>query len=121
MSKQGLINEDPLDSATLDTRMHVFSTPFENGPTHIHPTAYDPVPDPHNPVSKPAHYNAGEGVECIVYIKQVLGLEGFVAYCRGNVMKYNHRAMYKGNPSEDLAKAAQYLEWVNDTLKQIYK
>jgi hypothetical protein len=75
----------------------------------------------HNPVSKPAHYNHGEGIECIDYIKQVLGKEGFVAYCRGNVMKYNHRAFYKGNPTEDLAKAEQYLKWANETLKEIYK
>ena len=74
-----------------------------------------------NPVSKPAHYNHGEGIECIDYIRQVLGKEGFVAYCRGNVMKYNHRAMYKGNPTEDLSKAAQYLEWANETLKEIHK
>jgi hypothetical protein len=72
-------------------------------------------------VSKPAHYNHGEGIECIEYIKQVLGKEGFVAYCRGNLMKYNHRAMYKGNPTEDMAKAQQYLEWANETLKDIHK
>ena len=75
----------------------------------------------HNPVSKPSHYNTEGGVECITYIKQVLGKEGFVAYCRGNVMKYNHRAMYKGNPLECMAKAGQYLEWANETLKEIYK
>ena len=73
-------------------------------------------------VSKPAHYNLTDGIECIDYIKQVLGLEGFVAYCRGNVMKYNHRAAYKNaSPVEDLKKAAQYLEWANDTLKEIHK
>ena len=73
-------------------------------------------------VSKPAHYNLADGIECIDYIKQVLGLEGFVAYCRGNVMKYNHRAAYKNaSPVEDLKKAAQYLEWANDTLKEIHK
>jgi|TARA_R110000744_G_scaffold109498_1_gene206885 hypothetical protein len=73
-------------------------------------------------VSKPAHYNLTDGIECIDYIKQVLGLQGFVAYCRGNVIKYNHRAAYKNaSPVEDLKKAAQYLEWANDTLKEIHK
>ena len=73
-------------------------------------------------VNKPAHYNLTDGIECIDYIKQVLGLEGFVAYGRGNVMKYNHRAAYKNaSPVEDLKKAAQYLEWANDTLKEIHK
>ncbi|MAZ71708.1 MAG: hypothetical protein CMC70_01045 [Flavobacteriaceae bacterium] len=73
-------------------------------------------------VSKPAHYNLTDGIECIDYIKQVLGLQGFVAYCRGNVMKYNHRATYKNaTPVEDLKKAQQYLEWANETLKEIHK
>jgi|TARA_R110000823_G_scaffold73174_10_gene168463 hypothetical protein len=75
----------------------------------------------YHPVSKPSHYNVEDGVECITYIKQVLGKDGFVAYCRGNVMKYNHRAMYKGNPLEDMAKAQQYLEWANETLKEIHQ
>lgn len=74
-----------------------------------------------NPVSKPAHYNHGEGIECIDYIRQVLGKEGFVAYCRGNQMKYQHRAMYKGNPVEDMEKAHQYQAWAIETLKEIHK
>jgi hypothetical protein len=72
----------------------------------------------YNPVSKPSHYNQGEGIECIEYIKQVLGPEGFVAYCRGNLMKYNHRAMYKGSTVQDLEKALQYLTWATETLKE---
>ena len=76
----------------------------------------------YDPVDKPAHYNLDDGVECIDYIKQVLGKEGFVAYRRGNVMKYNHRAMYKNaTPVEDLKKAQQYLTWANETLREIHK
>ena len=74
-----------------------------------------------NDVDKPFHYNHSGGIECIEYIKQVLGKDGFIAYCRGNVMKYNHRAFYKGNPTEDIAKAEQYLKWANETLKEIHK
>ena len=74
----------------------------------------------YNNIDKPFHYNQA-GIECIDYIKQVLGKEGFIAYCRGNVMKYNHRAFYKGNPTEDMAKAEQYLKWANETLKEIHK
>jgi hypothetical protein len=73
----------------------------------------------YNPVSKPSHYNQGEGIECIEYIKQVLGPEGFIAYCRGNLMKYNHRAMYKGSTVQDLEKALQYLTWATETLKEV--
>jgi len=76
---------------------------------------------PHDPVSKPFHYNHTDGIECIAYIKQVLGKDGFIAYCRGNVMKYNHRAFYKGNPTEDMEKAEQYLKWANETLKEKHK
>ena len=78
------------------------------------------VPEQYNNVTKPSHYNQA-GIECIEYIKQVLGLQGFVDYCRGNVMKYNHRASYKGNETEDLAKAEQYLKWANEALKGIHK
>ena len=74
--------------------------------------------DNYNNVDKPFHYNQS-GIECIEYIKQVLGDEGFIAYCRGNVMKYNHRAFYKGNPTEDMAKAEQYLKWANETLQSL--
>ena len=49
-----------------------------------------------DPVERPAHYNQG-GIECIDYIRQVLGLEGFIAYCKGNVTKYNHRAQWYMN------------------------
>lgn len=63
----------------------------------------------HDPVNKPAHYNQTGGVECIDYIRQVLGEEGFKAYCLGNTIKYLHRHEYKGKPQEDLKKAAYYL------------
>ena len=76
----------------------------------------------YDPVDKPVHYNINDGIECIDYIKQILGSTGFVAYCRGNVMKYNHRAMHKNaTPVEDLKKAQQYLTWANETLEEIHK
>ena len=75
----------------------------------------------HDIVNNPFHYGSGK-IECIDYIKQILGSKGFVAYCRGNVMKYNHRAMHKNaTPVEDLKKAQQYLTWANETLEEIHK
>ena len=65
--------------------------------------------DAYDSVNKPYHYNHTDGIECIDYIKQVLGLDGFIAYCKGNAMKYNHRAGYKGNPVEDSKKAQWYI------------
>ena len=73
-----------------------------------------------DPVEKPAHYNQG-GVECIDYIKQVLGTKGFIAYCHGNMIKYQHRHAYKGNPTEDLDKAAWYLNKMREAMKEIHK
>lgn len=58
-------------------------------------------------VNNPSHYNNGD-IECIDAIEAALGAEGFIDYCRGNVIKYTWRAMYKGNCPEDLAKAAWY-------------
>lgn len=67
-------------------------------------------------VHKPPHYNFGT-IECIEYIHQVLGDDGFIAYCRGNAMKYQHRVGYKGNPAEDIAKATWYLTRASSVLE----
>lgn len=74
-----------------------------------------PSKNKHDPVEKPAHYNQG-GVECIEYIRQVLGETGFKDYCLGNVWKYLHRHNYKGKPEEDLRKAQYYLNAALSTL-----
>lgn len=71
-----------------------------------------------DPVQKPFHYNQGS-IECIDYIKQVLGKEGFIAYCRGNAMKYQHRAGYKGSRREDTEKAQYYTNKAIETMKEI--
>lgn len=62
----------------------------------------------HHPVNHPAHYTAG-GVECIDAIRAALGDDGFVAYCRGNAMKYAWRSGLKAEHAEDLRKGAWYL------------
>ena len=73
-----------------------------------------------DPVERPEHYNMG-GIECIDYIKQVVGLEGFISYCHGNMIKYQHRYRYKDNPVEDMKKAAWYLSKMNEALKEKHK
>lgn len=70
-----------------------------------------------DPVTKPEHYNKG-GIECIEYIKQVLGKEGFIAYCRGNAIKYQHRADYKSSRVEDMKKAIQYQKWAVEAMEE---
>lgn len=59
-------------------------------------------------VNSPDHYNGG-GVETIDGIRAALGDEAFLAYCRGNALKYIWRAPLKGKPIEDLHKAIWYL------------
>lgn len=73
-----------------------------------------------NPVTKPLHYNTGR-LECIDYIKQVLGTEGFIAYCHGNMIKYQHRHRYKNNPVEDMDKADWYMQKMRKAMKEIHK
>jgi hypothetical protein len=67
-------------------------------------------------VDSPAHYNNG-GIECIDYIRQQLGEEGYIAYCEGNMIKYQHRYKYKGG-IEDLKKSCKYQEWLIEALKK---
>lgn len=74
-----------------------------------------------DPVNKPAHYNLTDGVECIDYIKQVLGPEGFIAYCQGNMIKYQHRHRYKTKPLEDMEKAQWYLNKMVEVMKEVHK
>jgi hypothetical protein len=71
----------------------------------------------YDPVNKPAHYNLS-GIECIDYIKQVLGTDGFIAYCQGNMIKYQHRHRYKQNPVQDMEKAQWYLEKMLETMRE---
>lgn len=75
----------------------------------------------YDPVNKPAHYNLTGGIECIDYIKQVLGNEGFVSYCHGNMIKYQHRYRYKQNSVQDIEKAEWYLNKMLKTMKEIHK
>ena len=68
-------------------------------------------------VQSPQHYTQGY-IEVIYAIHDVLGREGFKAFCMGNYIKYNARANHKGLKSEDLAKADQYLEWATNGLPE---
>ena len=58
-------------------------------------------------VNSPPHYNQGS-IECIDAIEAALGPDGFIAYCRGNAIKYLWRSDHKGG-AEDIKKANWYL------------
>lgn len=62
-----------------------------------------------NAVASPSHYVQGH-IEAIYAIEQVLGVEGFKAFCMGNYLKYKMRHEHK-NGKEDLDKAQTYLDW----------
>jgi hypothetical protein len=51
----------------------------------------------------------------------VLGTDGFIAYCHGNMIKYQHRYRYKANPVEDMKKAEWYLKRMNEALAEKHK
>ena len=67
-------------------------------------------PDPINP----DHYRTGD-VECVDAIQSALGLDGFLKYCTGNVLKYVWRWQHK-NGAEDLRKAIWYINRILMTL-----
>ena len=67
-------------------------------------------------VNHPPHYQSDSGIECIDAIRAALGSDGFIAYCRGNAMKYVWRE--KVNAAEDLRKAAFYLDRAASELEQ---
>jgi hypothetical protein len=69
-----------------------------------------------DPVNHPPHYQGK--VECIDAIEAALGDDGFIAFCRGNAMKYLYRAGRKGDSVEDLRKAAWYLDRAIKTLEK---
>ena len=68
-----------------------------------------------DPVNNPEHYNQG-GIECIDAIKASMSAEEFLGYLKGNAFKYLWRFQDKGNPAQDLAKCAWYLERLRDEI-----
>jgi len=62
-------------------------------------------------VNHPPHYQSDNGIECIDAIRAALGRDGFIAYCRGNAIKYLWRD--KVNNVEDRNKAIWYINRAN--------
>jgi len=86
-------------------------TPLPNCPRCGGPFSEPPRTTTFDPVIRPAHYASG-AIECIDAIKVALQGETdpFVAYLRGQVMKYTWRTGKKDDAVQDLEKAAFYLE-----------
>lgn len=60
-------------------------------------------------VYKPIHYATDVGFECIECMQMILTREQYVGFLLGNAFKYIWRHKLKGNPKQDLEKAAWYL------------
>lgn len=61
-------------------------------------------------VYHPSHYTKGS-IECIQAIKASMDHKEYLAYCKGNVLKYMWRYEDKGK-EEDLKKARQYIDFM---------
>ena len=70
----------------------------------------------HDPVNHPSHYTFG-AIECVDAIRAALGDEAFVAYCRGQAIKYAWRSGQKAPTAEDLRKGAWYLTRAAKTME----
>lgn len=68
-------------------------------------------------VNQPDHYMTG-GIEAIDVIAGKLTDDEFVAYCKGNSLKYLMRSNYKGKHDEDILKAEYYLKKAADVIRK---
>jgi len=65
-------------------------------------------------IHHPDHYT-WKGTECKDVIEtMVTGLSGIEAYYMGNIIKYLYRYPKKGTLETDLAKAAQYMDFLKE-------
>ena len=73
-------------------------------------------------VQSPNHYKIIDGYEAIDIIEELLSSDeatkhsAFVMACYKDVLKYTLRALKKGNFKEDLLKAKQYIQFIEDRL-----
>lgn len=68
-----------------------------------------------DPINHPTHYTSNGPVECIDAIHSALGHDGFVAFLRGQVIKYNWRMGLKDAAAQDAGKAV----WYADKLRKV--
>ena len=53
-------------------------------------------------------YYEADGIECWQALRACLGREGYIAWLRGTIIKYNWRLTKKGQAAEDAIKANWY-------------
>lgn len=73
----------------------------------------------HDNVNNPSHYTHAEnGIEAIDAIRAALGRDGFIAFLRGQVIRYQWRIGHKGPAAEDAGKARWYAARLEEVLKE---
>ena len=73
----------------------------------------------HDTVERPSHYTHAEnGIEAIDAIRAALGREGFIAFLRGQVIRYQWRIGHKENDAQDAGKARWYAAKLEEVLKE---
>ena len=107
-------NGCPLDPAGEVTECQVYQPtwPPHRGTTHGELMQMQASSESSNP----DHYKTG-GIECIDAMRDMLGYEGFIAYCRGNIMRYNWRLGKKDDPIIEMQKIDVYQRWIRDTME----
>ena len=104
----GWFNGDAGMALTHSIHDPITRADWERARPPVKPTS-TAVPDM---VNHPPHYQSDNGIECIDAIRAALGREGFIAYCRGNAIKYLWRD--KVNNVEDRNKAIWYINRANE-------
>lgn len=61
----------------------------------------------------PDHYKTG-GIECIDALRDALGHDGFIAYCRGQIIRYAWRIGKKDACLVEALKLEKYANWMVD-------
>ena len=69
-----------------------------------------------DPVNSPEHYNMLD-IEAIDLIEMSMTKDDFLAYLKGNALKYIIRYKHKDNPEQDISKAIWYLEKLKGKIK----
>lgn len=70
------------------------------------------IDTPHDPVHHPHYYDTPGGRETKEIIRDLLGPEGYKAWCIGTSVKYLSRYDRKENAIQDLRKSIEYIQMV---------
>lgn len=101
-----------------DCKACMFYDGINNEPCHILAIKVPQKPPLSDVIHHPDHYT-WKGAECKDIIKTMTaGLEGFEAYCMGNIIKYLYRYPKKGALLQDIRKAEEYISMLKKDVEK---